>query len=102
MFCTGLSEAILIGYLGTHPEYLTLLAELQRRRDRKVTLSDLRRQKEEEFATHQRKVEDQAIWRQWNETKDDVRDELVAEANAKRRRLEREKRQVEVPKHSER
>ncbi|KAG9028909.1 hypothetical protein FRB95_005907 [Tulasnella sp. JGI-2019a] len=83
---------------GTHPEYLTLLAELQRRRDRKLNLSELRRTKEEEFATHQRKAEEQAVWRQWNETKDDVRDELVAEANAKRRRLEREKRHIDAPK----
>ncbi|KAG8872983.1 hypothetical protein FRB98_009275 [Tulasnella sp. 332] len=83
---------------GTHPEYLTLLAELQRRRDRKLNLSELRRTKEEEFSTHQRKADEQAVWRQWNETKDDIRDELVAEANSKRRRLEREKRHVDAPK----
>lgn len=44
-------------------------------------------------------MEEQAVWSQWNEIKDEVRDELVAEAHAKRRRLEREKRSIEAIKH---
>ncbi|KAG8901383.1 hypothetical protein FRB99_005336 [Tulasnella sp. 403] len=82
---------------GNHPEYLYLLSELQRRKDRKLNLAALRLEQEQSFASHKRKIGDQAIWSMWNETKDDVRDELVAETNAKRRRLDREKRALDYP-----
>lgn len=83
--------------VGTHPEYLHLLSELQRRRDRKLDLTGIRLEKEREFASHKRKMEEHAVWAWWNETRDGVRDDLVAETNAKRRRLEREKRGLDYP-----
>ncbi|KAG8997359.1 hypothetical protein FRB90_012515, partial [Tulasnella sp. 427] len=85
------------GVLGTHPEYLHLLSELQRRRDRKLDLASIRLEKEREFASHKRKMEENAVWGWWNETRDVVRDDIVAENNSKRRRLEREKRALDYP-----
>lgn len=56
---------------------------------------------EKAFAEHTRRVDDQVVWSRWDEAKDDVRDDLVADTNRKRRRLEREKRSLEHPRPSE-
>lgn len=88
--------------VGTHPEYLHLLSELQRRKDRKLLLASRWADRTKAFATHKRKVEEHTIWAGWNEERDGVRDDLVAEANAKRRKLEREKRSIDQPRIGER
>ena len=47
--------------VGSHPEYLFLLSELQRRRDRKSLLASRWSEREKEFASHKRKVEDHSM-----------------------------------------
>ncbi|KAG8961069.1 hypothetical protein FRC03_005807 [Tulasnella sp. 419] len=82
---------------GSHPEYLHLLGELQQRRDRKLNLASVKRAREEEFIHLRRRNEERAVWSWWNEIQETTRDEMVRDANAKRRRLDREKRTLEHP-----
>lgn len=83
---------------GNHPEYMYLLAELQRRKDRKLELAALRMEHEKQFASQKRKVDENATWAAWTEAKEEVRDDLVADLNSKRRRLERERRNLDANK----
>lgn len=50
---------------------------------------------DEEFIRKKNKADQDAVWSWWNVQKDDLRDAMVADANAKRRRLEREKRSLD-------
>jgi hypothetical protein len=51
--------------LGTHPELLHTLEELKKRKERRVTLADLKRKREAELATSIRTHEEDSIWTWW-------------------------------------
>ena len=100
LYCFSCLIMNCISFIGTHPEHLYLLAELQRRRDRRLQLATLKRDREEEFCHYKRATEDHSVWSWWKENQNDLRDDLAREASSKRRKLEREKRSIDHPKSS--
>ena len=86
-------EAMILN--GTHPELLHFLTTLSQRKERRTKLASLRRDRDKEWIQKKRKADDDAIWSWWRVQKDGLRDVMVAEANGKRRRLEREKRSLD-------
>ena len=79
----------------THPELLHFLSVLSERKERRLALATKRRQHEEQFIRKRRKDDEESVWSWWRVQMNDLRDTMVAEANGKRRRLEREKRSLE-------
>jgi len=51
--------------LGTHPELLHTFLELDKRRDRRVTLSEAKRKREIDLAVDVRQVDEDYIWSCW-------------------------------------
>lgn len=86
-------EAMILN--GTHPELLHFLSTLSQRKERRIKLASLRRKQDEQWIRRKRKADDDAVWSWWRVQKDGLRDDMVAEANGKRRRLEREKRSLD-------
>jgi hypothetical protein len=99
---------------GTHPELLQLQAELGRRRDGRLELADRRRAFEVANAYKKRKANDDAVWTWWivrlnahvillftnlnlQNSRDEAQQDLLAETNRKRRKLERDRRNAERP-----
>ena len=52
-------------FLGTHPEMLHTFLELDKRRDRRVTLSDAKRKREIELAVDVRQADEDYVWSWW-------------------------------------
>ncbi|KAH8112895.1 hypothetical protein DFH11DRAFT_389972 [Phellopilus nigrolimitatus] len=77
---------------GIHPEMTHLQTELQVRHDRRLELAAKRRRCEDNHVSLMHKGDEEAVWSWWKYERDDLQTELFAEANRKRRRLEREKR----------
>ncbi|THH04307.1 hypothetical protein EW145_g5620, partial [Phellinidium pouzarii] len=80
---------------GMHPEMTHLQTELQVRHDRRLELAAKKRQHEDDHVSLMRKVDENSIWSWWKYERDALQTELFADANRKRRRLEREKRILE-------
>jgi hypothetical protein len=86
-------EAMILN--GTHPELLHFLTTLSQRKERRTKLASLRRDRDKEWIHKKRKADEDAIWSWWRVQKDGLRDDMVAEVNGKRRKLEREKRSLD-------
>ncbi|PCH36877.1 hypothetical protein WOLCODRAFT_157568 [Wolfiporia cocos MD-104 SS10] len=82
---------------GTHPELLHLHAELLKRRDKRLELASRRRDYEIASVTKRRKLDEDAVWSWWKSERDDLQTEMISESSRKRRKLERERRQLERP-----
>ncbi|OJA11415.1 hypothetical protein AZE42_05741 [Rhizopogon vesiculosus] len=82
---------------GTHPELIHLQAELNKRRDKRITLACKKRIYEVASANKRRRTNEDAVWSWWKVARDDLQTEMIAETNRKRRKLERERRAIERP-----
>ncbi|PVG03743.1 hypothetical protein CPB86DRAFT_821838 [Serendipita vermifera] len=82
---------------GTHPELLHTYEELKKRKERRVTLADLKRKRESDLAALIRSTEEDAVWTWWMIQKDVLQSTLISEASRKRRRVERERRAIADP-----
>ncbi|KIY51082.1 hypothetical protein FISHEDRAFT_71376 [Fistulina hepatica ATCC 64428] len=82
---------------GIHPELTHLQNELLKRRDKRIELATLRRTYETECVLRKRRHTETGIWSWWEHSRDELQTTMVAEANRKRRRIERERRALERP-----
>lgn len=89
----AMEEAMILQ--GTHPEMIHLQTELQNRHDKRLELAAKKRKYEDDHVTMMRKGDEDAIWGWWKFEKEELRNEMHADANRKKRRLEREKRLLE-------
>ncbi|KLO18908.1 hypothetical protein SCHPADRAFT_899252 [Schizopora paradoxa] len=91
----AMEEAMILQ--GIHPEMIQLQAELQVRHDRRLELASRKRKHEDDHVRMMRKYDEDAIWDWWRHGRDKLQSDMFAEANRKRRKLEREKRVLERP-----
>ncbi|KAG0703566.1 Sds3-like-domain-containing protein [Suillus ampliporus] len=82
---------------GNHPELIHLQAELNKRRDKRLTLACKRRVYEVVSANKRRRTNEDVVWSWWKVARDDLQTEMIAETNRKRRKFERERRAIERP-----
>uniref|UniRef100_A0A0W0F0Y7 Uncharacterized protein n=1 Tax=Moniliophthora roreri TaxID=221103 RepID=A0A0W0F0Y7_MONRR len=87
---------------GTHPELIYLQSELSRRKDKRLELAARKRTYEFSHVSRKRKLEEDATWSWWKAcrlylAKDELQTDMIAETNRKKRRLERDRRQMERP-----
>jgi hypothetical protein len=78
-----------------HPEVLFLIKTLDERKEQRLQLAKRKRELEEAWCRKKREADERAVWSWWAVRKEELRDQMVAETNGKRRRLEREKRSLE-------
>ncbi|KAG7095559.1 hypothetical protein E1B28_006296 [Marasmius oreades] len=82
---------------GTHPELIYLQNELSRRKDKRLQLAARKRSFEFSNISRKRKLDEDAIWSWWKLSRDELQTDMIAETNRKKRKLERDRRQIERP-----
>ncbi|KAF9269507.1 hypothetical protein L218DRAFT_1072343 [Marasmius fiardii PR-910] len=82
---------------GTHPEFIYLQNELSRRKDKRLQLAARKRAFEFSNISRKRKLDEDTIWSWWKFARDELQTDMIAETNRKKRKLERDRRQIERP-----
>ncbi|KAL0071191.1 hypothetical protein AAF712_001756 [Marasmius tenuissimus] len=82
---------------GTHPELIYLQNELSRRKDKRLELAARKRAFEFSSISRKRKLDEDATWSWWKLERDELQTDMIAETNRKKRKLERDRRQMERP-----
>ncbi len=54
-----------VGFIGTHPELLHTYLELDKRRERRVALAELKRKRDIDLAAVTRTNDEDAVWSWW-------------------------------------
>ncbi|KAG8820912.1 hypothetical protein FRC17_009989 [Serendipita sp. 399] len=82
---------------GTHPELLHTIAELDKRRERRIQLAENKRKRDIDLAAKLRSHEEDGIWSWWGVQKDMLQATMITEASRKRRKIERDRRALLDP-----
>ncbi|KAH8102158.1 hypothetical protein BXZ70DRAFT_906139 [Cristinia sonorae] len=80
-----------------HPEMLQLQTELDKRRSKRLDLAARRRDFEVANITKRRKLDEDSVWSWWKTSRDDLQAEMTSEMNRRRRKLDRERRNLDRP-----